>query len=522
LDENILARTIVTIVFAAVAGGVTNTVAVWMLFHPYEPPRLFRWRLRMLQGAIPKNKARLAVAMGRTVGLKLLTPEDLQRTLAEPGFREAFDARLSAFLATLLDERRPSLNELLPPALAAEIRGVLAEVSASGVRRLDGWLASEEFTTTARRWAASLADEVRDRPLSELLTAEREAELAAAAERWIIELVGGDGFARAVEEYIDRGAERLLAPGRTFQELLPQGLVGALERAIAGYLPVALERLGGLLEEPGARERLERILHELLDRFMRDLKFHQRLVAALLITPETIDRVIRAIEAEGAAKISELLHDSDVRDAMARGVNDAVVEFLRKPVVDVLGRADEPTVMDAKQTVRGWVLQLARDPQTRGFLIERLRGMLDAAERRTWGDVFEHVPPERFADALVTAARSERAAAAYRDAADAIANGIMHRPIGRPADHLPADAPARIERAVADPLWRWIQEQVPVVVQRLDITRRVEQKILEFPTRQLELLILGVVERELRLIVRLGYVLGAVIGFTSAMIALLF
>ena len=53
----------VTIVFGALAGGLTNAVAIWMLFHPYTP-----WgpgRLK-LHGAIPKNKARLAKTIGRT------------------------------------------------------------------------------------------------------------------------------------------------------------------------------------------------------------------------------------------------------------------------------------------------------------------------------------------------------------------------------------------------------------------------------------------------------------------------
>jgi uncharacterized membrane protein YheB (UPF0754 family) len=522
LNETIIARTIVTVIFAAIAGGVTNTVAVWMLFHPYEPPRIFRWRIKLLQGAVPKNKARLAGAMGRTVGTKLLTPEDLSRTLGEPAFRATFDDRLAAFLSAILDERRPSVQELLPPDVLTEVRAILGDVTDTLLARLDTFLASDEFEATARRWAASLADEVRDRPLAELLTEEREAQVTEAAERWITELVEGKGFASAVTAYVDSNAERLLQPGRTFQELLPAGLVSALERAIAGYLPVALERLSGLLDDPATRVRVERVLHELLDRFMRDLKFHQRLVASLLITPETINRVIGAIEAEGATKISELLQDAEVRDAMARGVNDAVVEFLRKPVVDVLGTADEPTVVDAKGTITAWALQLARDPQTRGFLIDRLRVMLDAAERRTWGDVFEHVPPERFADALVAAARSERAASAYREAAGRITETVMHRPIGRPADHLPADAPARVERALAEPLWKWVQEQVPQIAQRIDIQKKVEQKILEFPTAQVEQLIRGVIERELHLIVNLGYVLGAFIGFVSAMIALLF
>ena len=59
----------VKIGFGAIAGGLTNTIAVWMLFHPYQPPKIFgRWTVRFLHGAIPKNQPRLAAAIGRTVG----------------------------------------------------------------------------------------------------------------------------------------------------------------------------------------------------------------------------------------------------------------------------------------------------------------------------------------------------------------------------------------------------------------------------------------------------------------------
>ena len=51
-----LVQALVTIGLGALAGGVTNQVAIWMLFHPYVPPKLFgRWRIGFLQGAIPKN-----------------------------------------------------------------------------------------------------------------------------------------------------------------------------------------------------------------------------------------------------------------------------------------------------------------------------------------------------------------------------------------------------------------------------------------------------------------------------------
>lgn len=520
--DPVLTRTLLSVLFGAIAGGVTNAIAVWMLFHPYEPPVVLGRRLRLFQGAIPKNKARLASAMGRTVGGKLLTPEDLARTLAEPGFRNAFDERLTAFLDALFHEDRGSLEELLAPDMLSELRGLLVHAGEQVLVRLDLHLDTTEFRATAERWAATLADEVRDRPIGELLTPEREHALAEAAERWIADAVDAPGFEAAIADYLERGSHRLLRPGRTFQDLLPTGLVAAVERAIAGYLPIALERLGGLLEEPAARGRVEKIVHELLDRFMRDLKFHQRLVAALVITPDTIDRVIRAIEEEGASKISEMLHDADVRDAMARGVNDAIVDFLRRPVTDVLGQPDDDSVLDVRTTVNGWVLQLARDAQTRGFLVEKLRATLASAERRTWNDVLRHVPPERIADLMVSAARSERARHLYHDALESVVDGLLRRRIGRLSDQLPPEAPARIERALAQPIWDWVQRQVPPIAQKIDIAAKVEQKILDFPTAQVEALIKGVTERELQLIVKLGYVLGALIGLSSAGLALLF
>ena len=55
-----LIKALVTIGFGALAGGLTNTIAIWMLFHPYTPPTLGGRKLTLLQGAIPKNQPRLA------------------------------------------------------------------------------------------------------------------------------------------------------------------------------------------------------------------------------------------------------------------------------------------------------------------------------------------------------------------------------------------------------------------------------------------------------------------------------
>ena len=77
--------------------------------------------------------------------------------------------------------------------------------------------------------------------------------------------------------------------------------------------------------------------------------------------------------------------------------------------------------------------------------------------------------------------------------------------------------------AVVSPaLWDWIQSQVPTLVQRIDIEGMVERKVLGFSTARIEEIIRSVTQKELELIVNLGYVLGAMIGVVTFGVSLLF
>jgi uncharacterized membrane protein YheB (UPF0754 family) len=505
-------QALVTVAFGALAGGLTNTIAIWMLFHPYEPPTLGGRPVGWLQGAVPKNQERLASAIGRTVGTKLLTAEDLARIFRQPEFRDAFDDRLAAFLDEVLHRERGPLRDLLPPGLAPEIDRILDDLVDRGMDSLDGWLDGPGFEEAVLERSDELVEAVADAPIAGILTPAREAALTEAVDQWLLSAVESDDFRRALDDYLERSAHRLLKPERTFEEVLPLGLVSSLERAIAGYLPLAIERLGGLLEDPDARAKFEGTLRNLFQHLLRDLRFHQRVVARLVVTDETLDRVLDTIQEEGAERLSEMLRDPTVQEAMAKGVNEAIVDFLRRPVRSVLGEPDSASVADARETLAGWVVRMASDPQTRAFLVDKLQQGMERAGARTWGEVLERVPREQVVGWVVQAARSRGARTLYRRAAHGAADALMARPVGTPARWLPDDGPERLEAGVGPVLWEWLQTQIPTVVERMDVGRRVEEKVLDFPVPKLEALVRRVTDRELRLIVRLGYLLGAVIG----------
>lgn len=505
-------QALVTILFGALAGGLTNTVAVWMLFHPYDPPRIGRFRLSFLHGAIPKNQGRLADAIGRVVGSRLLTQEDLTRILSSPEFREAFDRRLQSFLQEVLERDRGPLREILPAEAREEVDRLLEDAAGLLAGRLETWLDSSAFEASVESRVEELLVRVADHPVSEILTPEREAALATTVEEWLTLVSEREGFRTAVDDYLDRAIVTFLREDRTFEEVLPAGLVASFEKALAGYLPLAVKKLGGILEDPEARERLETTVRDLFQRFLGDLRFHQRLMARILVTEETLDRVLVTLQAEGTHRLSEMLRDPTIQEAMAAKVNEAVLDFLRRPVTAVLGHPGDENVSNARDTVASWVLGAARDPATRDFLVGKLRQGLGTAASGSWGELLRQLPEEQIARGVVAAARSEPARRAYREALTRALVGVLDRPIGRPADWLPPGSTERLQRALSEPLWGWLQGQSPHVVKTLDVGRRVQEKVSAYPMEKLEELVRRVTDRELRLIVRLGYVLGAIIG----------
>ncbi len=507
-----LLRDAITVLFGALAGGVTNRVAIMMLFHPYEPPTMLGRRIEWLQGAVPKNRERLAGTIGRTIGTKLLTPADVAEELQDERLRQALELQLRSLLSDLLEGEKPALNEILPDSALVEMRRIL-EMLLDGVRdRVIANVEGDDFALEAERMLTTAAEALEGESLADSLGSERVAQLRNRSDRWLSQLVESESFATTVRGHLERAAARLLVPGRSFEELLPQGLVAAVEHAIADYLPIAMERLGRLLEDPKARARIERWVHDLLDRFMKDLAFHQRVVAKLIITEDTVNRVIDTLEAEGADRIGNLLREGEVQDAMARSVNEAIVEFLRRPVIEVLGQVEDQRVQEVLDSVTEWVLDAARDPEVRDYLLDRGESAVLRAGERSWADVVRLVPADRVGGWLGGALQSEAGTSLYESLRSGTVNRILGMPLGSLGRYGREGAAERLAGTLVDPVWEWISAKIPEVAANVRVAERVEEKIVAFPLNELEQLIRSVTQRELNLIVRLGYVLGAGIG----------
>jgi len=512
MDSQTLLSGLLTVAVGAISGGVTNAVAIWMLFHPYE--RRGRWPLR-LHGAIPKNKARLAKSIGKTVGEKLLTPADLSQRLSAPEVRAAFDGALAGFLDDLLERERGPLVDLLPPSMAAELDRWVDGIGARAAADLASYMVEPAFAAQVELWIAQLRAEYGDRPLGDLLTPERRGQLEAKVDGWLRQFTEGADLEGALRHFVDVQLERLSQDPQPLIDRLPSGLVGTVEASISDYLPVAIERIGAVLSDPEAKGRIHLALRTAFDRAVRDLLLHERLLAKLVVTDQTFTRLLDGLEREGFERFAESLSAPEMRLQLTRAVNDSLVSFLRIPLRDRLAGMGPEKRAALAGTLGDWLVTVARDETTRTVAHRAVGRLLDATERRTWNDLLGAIPPGRIAQLLADAAGGEKGRRWVAGATRTSVRTLLERPLGRPSTWLGADATMRVREAILNAAWGWTERQVPRIVAQFNVQDMVEQKVLGFSTQRMEEIIRNVTQRELTLIVRLGYVLGALVGLVA-------
>jgi uncharacterized membrane protein YheB (UPF0754 family) len=101
-----------------------------------------------------------------------------------------------------------------------------------------------------------------------------------------------------------------------------------------------------------------------------------------------------------------------------------------------------------------------------------------------------------------------------------VLTALLNRRIGRPSSLLPDGGVNRIADRLSPVLWDWTQRQVPIVLETIDVQKMVEEKVLSFSLVRIEEIVRNTTQRELDVIVRLGWVLGAIVGSVAYVVSL--
>jgi uncharacterized membrane protein YheB (UPF0754 family) len=164
-------------ILGTLIGYFTNDIAIRMLFRPYRPWYVGRYRLPFTPGLIPSNQGRLASRIADTITRSLLTPEELQNIARRLLQLERTQAAIYWLLQTALNQVK---LEEYKARTAKILAGILHDFLGQSLPRLLRILARQED------FLAEQINQIFDRFLLEFRLSAPQAEQVAD---WLLELV---------------------------------------------------------------------------------------------------------------------------------------------------------------------------------------------------------------------------------------------------------------------------------------------------------------------------------------------
>lgn len=110
---------IATPIMGAAIGYTTNWLAIKMLFRPYEEKRVLGFKIPFTPGLIPKERERIADAVGQVVQEYLLTDEVILKELTSEGVQKSIGTALEQYWAN--NDHKLDFNKLIPVSQQQEV-----------------------------------------------------------------------------------------------------------------------------------------------------------------------------------------------------------------------------------------------------------------------------------------------------------------------------------------------------------------------------------------------------------------
>lgn len=234
---------IVAPLVGAAIGYITNYIAIKMLFRPLKPKYIGKWRVPLTPGLIPKEKERLAAAVGDVISANLLDAKTVQGALLSDDMKAKIEGGLDRFIeAHSADER--TLRELMAElftedGLNAAIFGAREVAMTVLAQKLTdanlGDLAAQAITDHVKKKSPSALSALVSGLLDERIKHSITSQLADGVNGYIREnaqaMLGG-AIAGETDKLLNLRACDLIGQHRDKLTQYKQKLIGAYEKLI--------------------------------------------------------------------------------------------------------------------------------------------------------------------------------------------------------------------------------------------------------------------------------------------------
>lgn len=270
----------------AVIGYITNDIAIRMLFKPHRPYYIGRWRIPFTPGIIPKEKDRIAGAIGKAISENLMNQDVLERTLMSgellDKMREAYDKyiadlrnneeTLEAYASNLLtDNEFTALRDNVTSEVSQMVTTSLADskVGAAIAHMACEHVIEKTRYSIAGKLGADRVMEVVTSPLEKIMASHINEVLREKAPTMVSQLVTD-----TATQFTNRPMKDIVGQHEEQVEQLRESLINLYRYVITSRLPSILEAvdISKMVEKRIQEMEMDEVEHIILDVMHKELR----------------------------------------------------------------------------------------------------------------------------------------------------------------------------------------------------------------------------------------------------------
>lgn len=503
-------------VVGALIGYITNDIAIKMLFRPLKAKHIGPVRIPFTPGIIPRQREKLAESIALMVSRELITEDAIRRQISSPAFQSTLSSRVREFTGFLMytsfselqekfHQGRPAPAEQDAPADTLLIQSVLS-----------AFFRSESFFLALQKSVALALDKFFNLHLNALCGRNGERlslffsrNLRIESLRQPLRQLAGDLIEDGIQR--NKSLEKILTPQAT------AGIIKAINRI---YPAVARELLH-FLRTPHIHKTLEQKGRTVLRKTISRLSSLQRLFIVAGQYDRNIEKQMDEIVDDLLEQLETAIADEETRDKLLDTLEGWLKRLRTRTLADIAGVWGESLPDDLRRGVDA-LFHLAASPKAVSWMQDLVQRILEKYGEQEIGTVLEEFTGHsteqistQIADwisSLVKEVEGQDAAAIHFFRT--LLNTLSNTGAKSLAEILQLEPQhkQRLDNALEGFIVKLLDEQVPSILESVDIRTLVVDKINSLDIEKVEELILIVIRTHLRWIILFGALLGFFIG----------
>jgi len=510
------------IIVAAAHGYGAAWLAVRMLFRPRNPVKFLGLTV-FPQGMIPRNRERLANAIGKAVGEELVSQDTILEELFQKDFlRRKINDLVNSFTDDLTSQNYPSLVEALPANIREPVLEAVASLQLKVARHIEEVLQNEETLQTISGFVERRVDEVLSRRVSQVVDDENFHKILNFLETRIRSAVNKPGFEDKIMDFISRRVDDFANTQTPLNAMFTDDAINLLKEKASGQIEPIVHQLAELATAERTRNQISALIKKEVNDFYEDLPFFKKMfVSRDNLLKEVDDLVNESLP----RRIEETLKGDYFAVEAQQFINTAIDKALSRPVPELIGKIAPEQLAGLKLQITNGVLSLLQGEEMMRGVSAYLTDTLQKLRPHSIDAILQTIHPESeeklkkmLSQGLLSILSREDTSKVINSVLAKQIDNFLSAPIGKLSDHISEDKVRAAGTSLTETIINAAREKLPEAIREFDVGNVVREKIMHFPVEKLENLILSVAKEHLRTIEFFGFFFGLIIGIVQGIL----